>query len=354
MRPSGIVSMVCALIILVIGAFSLETFRDAGEFKRLEPHFDGSCKAVTGVPSSEDITIHPESGLAFISSDDRRGSVLGEKGQGGAIYGYDLKSPHPQLMNLTEGFPLEFNPHGIGLFVGRDNVTSLFVVNHRRDGHFVEIFDLFGLRLEHRESIEDALMHSPNDVTPVGPRAFYVTNDHGSVSKFGRTLEEYLQLNKSQVLFYDGNTFRIVARGLAYANGINQSHDGRTVYVAATVDGSVYIYDRDINTNNLKFRESIELRTGADNIELDEAGRLWIGCHPRLLTYVKYSKDPDKRSPSQVLMVSIEKNGRHTAKEIYLDDGQIISGSSVGAVFSKKLLVGSVFDPRFLVCEMPE
>lgn len=47
-------------------------------------------------------------------------------------------------------------------------------------------------------------MHSPNDVIPVGPKAFYATNDHGGTSKWGRFLEEYLQLPRSFVLYYDG------------------------------------------------------------------------------------------------------------------------------------------------------
>jgi sugar lactone lactonase YvrE len=36
------------------------------------------------------------------------------------------------------------------------------------------------------------------------------------------------------VLYYDGQSFRKVAQALAYANGINISSDGQTVYVAAT------------------------------------------------------------------------------------------------------------------------
>jgi len=44
-------------------------------------------------------------------------------------------------------------------------------------------------------------MHSPNDVIPVGPRAFYVTNDHGNTSELGRLVEEYLLENRSLQTF---------------------------------------------------------------------------------------------------------------------------------------------------------
>jgi len=66
-------------------------------------------------------------------------------------------------------------------------------------------------------------MHSPNDILPVGPTSFYVTNDHGNSTVLGRMAEEYLQLARSYVLYYDGQNFRKVAEALAYANGINMT-----------------------------------------------------------------------------------------------------------------------------------
>ena len=337
---------------LVVGGLIVKTYYDAGEFKKINPHFKAECKSITGVLSSEDITVDPKTGLAFISSADRRTRWSSSSHvQRGAIYGFDLKARDPELVNLTGGFSKEFNPHGIGLWIG-ENEKSLFVVNHRRDGHFVEIFDFKNNKLIHREYIEGALMHSPNDVIPVGPRAFYVTNDHGNRSELGRVVEEYLQLDRSLVLYYDGNDFRIVAEGLAYSNGINLSPDGKTVYVAATVGQEVCVYDRDKGTGDLKLRHTIELGTGPDNIEVDESGNLWIGCHPKLLTFVKYSKDPQELSPSQVLKVTVQEPGSYTVDEIYLNKGEPLSGSSVAAVYKDTMLIGSVFDTRFLLCKL--
>ena len=353
MKFLKILLIIGAFLVVVVGAPLLKTYRDAGEFKKISPHFDGQCKAVSGVLSSEDITVDPRTGLAFISSDDRRPLFRGEQGRQGAIYGFDLTSKDPQLVNLTANFAQEFHPHGIGLFMPQEGTSSLFVVNHRQEGHFVEIFDYRGNKLLHRESVHGALMHSPNDVVPVGPRTFYVTNDHGNVSKFGRTLEEYLQLEKSHVLFYDGRDFRMVADKLAYANGINVSRDGKAIYVAATVGRKICIYDRDMKTGDLQFRYAIDLGTGVDNIEIDETGRLWIGAHPKLLTFVKYSKNPRKSSPSQVLRVAFGKDERFRVDEIYLSRGESLSGSSVAAPFRGTLLIGSVFDNRFLLCSLP-
>lgn len=66
-------------------------------------------------------------------------------------------------------------------------------------------------------------MHSPNDIPPVGPAAFYVTNDYGNSTVLGRMAEEYLQLARSYVLYYDDQNFRKVAEALAYANGVNMT-----------------------------------------------------------------------------------------------------------------------------------
>lgn len=352
MKAFKIILVVFVALLLAAGAFVWKTYRDAGEFKTISPHFKGTWKLVSGVLSSEDITIDPRTGMAFISSDDRRPWFHGGKGQQGAIYGYNLASKSPRLVNLTRGFRKEFHPHGIGLYIAENGRSSLFVVNHRKDGQFVEIFDFDGEKLSHRRSVTGDLMSSPNDVLPVAPEKFYVTNDHGSRSTFGKTLEDYLQLSRAYVLYYDGKTFRKVAQGLKYANGINMSKGGKTVYVASTTGHAIYLYDRNLRTGSLHLRQTINLGTGPDNIEVDTKGRLWIGAHPKLLTFVKYSKDPHHRSPSQVLMVTPRGGSRYMVKEIYLNNGNPLSGSSVAAYFKGTLLIGSVFDPHFLVCTM--
>jgi arylesterase / paraoxonase len=353
MKKWKITLIVAAFGVLLLAGLGIKTFYDAGEFKTISPHFSGQCQAISGVLSSEDITIDPRSGLAFISSDDRRPWFSGVKGKQGAIMGYDLREKTRPPANLTQDFSREFHPHGIGLFTGPEGGSRLFVVNHTQKGQFVEIFDYEAGRLIHRESISSPLMHSPNDVIPVGPRSFYVTNDHGNSSQLGKTLEDYLQLPRSYVLYYDGRDFRKVAEGLSYANGINLSSDGKTVYVAATVGHTIHVYDRDVAGGALNLRNKIKVNTGPDNIEMDEKGDLWIGAHPKLLTFVKYSKDPSVPSPSQVLRVKTEKDGNVKVEEVYLNSGSPMSGSSAAAIFGKTLLVGSVFDDRFLVCERP-
>ena len=351
---SAVITVLILAVVLV--GFVFKTLYDAGEFRDINPHFNGQVKVIGGVLSSEDITIHPQSAMAFISSDDRRAHQPGSttRARQGAILGFDLSSSNPGLKNLTADFNKELNPHGISLWTAANGALSVFVVNHRRDGHFVEIFDYRSGNLIHRQSVSGALMHSPNDVLAVGDNTFYVTNDHGSTTELGRMFEDYLQLARSFVVFYDGENFRKVAEGLAYANGINMSPDGQTVYVAATVGQKIYVYDRNRNSGDLSQRTVIEAETGVDNIEIDSRGNLWIGSHPKLLTFVKHSKDPAVLSPSQVIKVEKKAGGHYEIREIYMSNGQPLSASSVAAVFKKNLLIGAVFEERFLLCTVAD
>jgi len=111
------------------------------------------------------------------------------------------------------------------------------------------------------------------------------------------------------------------------------------------------VYNRGKGTGDLTLRHTIDLGTRPDNIEVDESGNLWIGCRPKLLTFVKYSKDPEELSPSQVLKVTVQKPASYTVDEIYPNTGEPLSGSSVAAVFGDTVLIGSVFDERVLLCK---
>ena len=147
-------------------------------------------------------------------------------------------------------------------------------------------------------------MVSPNDVVLISEYQFFVTNDHGSSSKLGQTLEKYLQLKKSNVLFYDGMNFGVAATGLGFANGINISDDGTILYVAETIGKQLSVYDINKMTNNIDKKTSIDFNSGIDDIEIDHEGKLWIGSHPKVYTFSRHMKDSMVLSPSQVYRFS--------------------------------------------------
>ena len=334
----------------------------SGELQSLEPHFDGSCAPVIGAVGAEDITIQPGGGMAYVSSADRRAGLAGVF-KPGAIMGYHLEGPKAgKLVNLTPRPPQGFHPHGVGLLSRPGKPDRLFVVNHpwatpltgqepRGPAHTVEIFELRGQRLEHLRTVAGDALVSPNDVAPAGPKSFYVTNDHGGGARLDHLIEDGLRLARSHLLYHDGETFKVVDDGIRYANGVALSRDLSRVYVAATTDRALRIYSRRPD-GDLKRLQVLDLGTGVDNIEVDGQGNLWIGAHPKLLTFVAHAMSASTPAPSQVLQLSPDGAGGFRSREVLLSDGLDMAASSVAARAGDRLLVGGVFDARFLDCRM--
>jgi len=338
------------VLMLAAGGWFVHLLWSAGQFKTLEAHYAGKCTPITGVAGPEDITIHPETGVAYISASDRRGVTRG-KPANGAIYAYDLNSMTPELIRLTAGAGTDFHPHGISLYVGENSQDSLFVVNHEDGRHRIEVYDLKDGQLIHRKTIAGPMLISPNDIVALGPDKFYVSNDHRYSAGLMQVLENYLQLKLSSVVYFDGLRFLEAVAGIGYANGINVSADGNTLYLCAVTEGALHIYNRDIASGKLVLRGKLDLATGVDNIEIDSTGGLWIGAHPQLLSFMQHAQDPAKLSPSQILHLSPKAGGGFDIKEVYLNLGEEISASSVAAVYKNRMLVGAVFDRKFLDCK---
>ncbi len=336
--------------VTLIGLYGFDFLKDAGQFKTITPHFAGQCQVIKGVTGAEDISFLPNGKYAIISGYDRRSNQSDNSAESG-IYLYNLDNK-----NLTKISPdsntenKQFKPHGISLyhFNGR---TRLFVINHANQQHVVDIFDLIDNKLHLYKTIEGPELISPNDLVAVGPEQFYASNDHHYKKGFKRTLEDYLRLPLSNVVFFDGEKFSEAVGDIQYANGINVSHDGQLLYLNSITSGDVHIYNRNLENNALNLQQIIHTGTGVDNIELDEKGNLWIGAHPQLLKFVGHAKDKNKLAPSQVIKIS-PVGDRYKTEEVYLNLGEQLSASSVAAVSGKRMLIGAVFDDHFLDCTL--
>jgi arylesterase/paraoxonase len=338
-----------ALVAPLFAAWVIWLLNAAGEFRAMAPHFDGTCTQVAGLVGTEDLTIHPRTGVAYLSSCDFR-SVLAGRAAKCSLYAYDLNAPSPRPVDLVPDADPSFRPHGISLHVAEDGATTLFVINHAGGRNTIEIYDAEPARLTHRATLADPALRSPNDLVAVTPTQVYVTNDHYYPAGTMRSVEEYLRRPWANVVMWDGQAFREAAGGIQLANGINVSHDGRTVYVASVIGQSVRVYDRDA-AGALTLRGEIPLGSGPDNIEVDADGTLWIAAHPKLLTVVRYMSGAVEQSPSQVLHVVPTRAGG-AVHEVYLNAGEQLSGASVAAVRDKRLLIGPIADSKFLDCTM--
>lgn len=340
---------VVAAVLLLAGLLALRSLHFAGAFKSVKPHTGCERLVLGGIPGPEDIAVHPVSGLAFISSDDRRARAAG-RDVPGRVFVLDPQAEVPSPRALARSAPADFHPQGISLFVAADGQTLLFAVNHRADGPRVEIFEVAGDALLHKESFADPQMFSPNDVLAVGPRRFYVTNDHGGRSRRARRFENALFLRRSFVLYFDGRAAEVVAKRVGYANGIAMSPDGATVYVAGTTDRSIHVFKRDPASGRLTRAFRVKTGTALDNLAVDSAGGLWAAAHPKMLRFAGHAARPERTSPSQVLRIAAPGVEDAALEELYLDDGREISGSSVAAPFPGGFLIGQVFGDRVLLC----
>ncbi len=330
--------LVCVVI------FILNTLYAAGVFTTLTPHVDGQIETTyTNTPGAEDMDIDYSKGLLFISSTDRWKQLQGEEVEGG-VYLLQLDSGKvPTKIPTT--YIGQFHPHGVS-FLTFESVDYLFVVNHNDQGNFVELFQFKNDTLFHQQSYSDESMCCPNDVVGVSPSQFYVTNDHGTQKGVLRNVEDYLRVPLSYLLYFDGIKFSKAYEGLTYGNGVNISNDGSKLYLTHTTGRELLTFSRDTQTGTLKLLDKLNLKSGLDNISVDEDDNLWIASHPKMLKFVGHAKDATKKSPSQIFKLTPEGNDSYRMEEVFLDEGEVISASSIGIHYKKQLLIGGVFESK--------
>ncbi|XP_053121028.1 serum paraoxonase/arylesterase 2-like isoform X2 [Hemicordylus capensis] len=314
-----------------------------------------SCHLVKGIEyGSEDIDILPN-GLAFISSGlkypglksfapDKRGEIL--------LMDLNEKNSQPTELRISRGFDLAaFNPHGISTFIGDDDAVYLFVVNHPHSKTTVELFKFVEEEnyLVHLKTIRHELLASVNDIVALSPDSFYATNDHYFTELILMLLEMFLGLTWTNVVYYSPKEVKEVAKGFYSANGINMSPDGKYVYVVDLLDHNIHVFENHANFT-LTPLKVLQLDTLVDNISIDPyTGDLWLGCH--IDGFKLFMYDPENLPGSEVLRIQDILSEKPTVTQVHVDDGSIIQGSSVAALYGKKLLIGTVFH-RALYCDL--
>ncbi len=337
--------IIFACLVLVL-FFVGKTLKNAGFFTKIHPHHEGELTLIPGFQGTEDISIDASRGIAFISSNDFTESS--QNSENGAIFLLNLKSQTPKPINLSKNLGLsDFHPHGISLFQSNENKTLIFAINHQKNKNSIEIFQFSDSTLTHIKSFTHPLLLSPNDILAVGENQFYITNDHDEPKSSWRSKKDLLQIPMGNVCYFDGTKASIVADKLLYANGINASKDGSKIFVAETSGKKIDVFEK-LAAGKLKKFDEISIM-GADNIEVDSEGNLWVGCHPKLLAFLAHSKDHKKLSPSEIIKINYKNHSDYTLKSIYLNNGEPVSGSSVGAFFENQLLIGTVFEDSLLI-----
>jgi len=342
---------VLTFLFLLLLVFVLHTLTSTGYFRDIEPHFEGEVVQKIDLMGAEDMTISKDGIFMLISSDDRAATKKGKPEQGG-IYYMNLQQQAPfEVKLISDNFKGVFHPHGISLLQLDSANYKLWVINHVNGKHSVEVFHLQGDSLTHLQTLKNEQMISPNDILAVGEESFYFTNDHTYLSKMGALAEGYLGFAAANVVYFDGENYKVSAEGIAYANGINWDENRNLLFVAAARGFLVKAYQKSAN-GDLTFVEDIDCHTGVDNIEVDEKGTLWIGAHPSLLAYTAYADFKEDKAPSEVLKLTYKGKDDYTIQSVFLGDGSEMSGSSVATTNGEYLFLGNVMDKHILIAKM--
>ncbi|WP_288369879.1 SMP-30/gluconolactonase/LRE family protein [uncultured Algoriphagus sp.] len=333
--------------ILIFALFVLYTFWSTGYFRKIQLKNNfGEIVQTIELPGVEDMALAPKDSFLILSVDDRAKRRSGKEGLHG-LYWLDLTKFPFEARPVKIPDDLTLFPHGISLLEIAPNQYQLAVINHVEGKHSVELFSIQDGKVEYDRTLQDPLLISPNDLFLVGKDQFYYSNDHGNSSKLGVFAENYLGVAAANVGYFDGNSFRIVAEKMAYPNGLVTDLSGKKLFVASSRGFLIRVFDIQEN-GGLDQVEDIPVRTGVDNLELDENGKIWTGAHPDLMTFSAYASGKKEFSPSEILKISY-KEDQSSLESVWVDDGQTLSATSVAIPFGEYLFLGNVMDSKFLV-----
>ncbi|KAK3836201.1 MAG: hypothetical protein J3R72DRAFT_450727 [Linnemannia gamsii] len=368
-------------IVAITVALTQNYFRtaatDLGLFLgELHPYNTAGCEVVPGgLEACEDIHLHRASGLAFMTcgnAETRKDwfppvAKLNESASESAFQDkfviYNVPSGKYEEMELR-GFPTGTDRvfHGLGIWDRSPTELTIFAVNHRRGGSVIEVLEytIGDKFVQYKETIRHEMIHTPNDILAMGPRSFYVSNDHKYKSGVQREFEELLRKPLSNVIYHSPKETHIAYENVISANGITSNTDRSLVYLSGCHGAGVHIL-RPTPDNKLIDQEYIKLDFYNDNPSYDpETDSVFVTGHvkPLTLTMGLKKKGVQLDGPSKVIKISRDGITReHKAETVLEDDGKLISTGTVAAVDRQRgvMLIGTAFSNRGLVrCPIPQ
>lgn len=334
--------------IILLSFFTVRIFISQGEFKTIVAQSRYDCKAVAAPFGPEDMIADYETGLLYISASAR--PIDGRYAIRGNIHVLDMNSDDMIMSSVTNDFTPKFRPHGISFIKLEDGSKRLFAISHPSEGESrVEIFDVAGKSLSHVKTIE-GLTGGLNSLVAIDGERFYTTQD-GQFRGISPVVNGVLGLNYGEIIYYDGQESHVVAEGFAYANGIEMSSDGKTLYAADTLGRTLSFYTRDLKSNLLVKSGDLYMDAGIDNIRRNEDGTFLIGGHPKMFSSLFYMAGRKKIAPSVVFHAIPPKDG--TGGElhaVYLEEGELMSATSGAVQYKNKMFVASIVGNKILSC----
>ena len=146
---------------------------------------------------------------------------------------------------------------------------------------------------------------------------------------------------------------RVAAEGLRFANGIAVNQRGTRLYVAESSGQAIKIFDRDPESSALSFSRYQNLPASPDNITVAWDGSVWVGAQPKPLALPLAEQSEKVLAPSLVIRFTDNDGAAASISEVFSSTGAAISTASVAAISGGKLLIGALFDSKYLICDLP-
>ncbi|KAF9991873.1 Serum paraoxonase/arylesterase 2 [Entomortierella chlamydospora] len=380
----GLATKIIVAILVLTAALSYNFLRNAiidlglllGDVQPLNTE---GCEVVKGLETCEDIHIHHESGLAFTTcghAESRKSwfppigtvNTSAENAFKDIFVIYDVKSGKYEVMDLI-GLPADADRvfHGLDIYERSPTELTIFAVNHRRSGSVIEVLEytIGDKAVQYKETIKHDLIITPNDIVALGPRSFYVSNDHRHKTGTMREIEETLRRPWSNVIFYSPENTFVAFDNVVSANGMAANKDRSLIILSACHGGSVHVL-RPREDHTLEQQDHIKLDFYNDNPSYEpETGDFFIGGHVQPLKMMHDIHTPGKPVAGPSKIVKLHKNPlaetsaaapRYLVSTVLVDNGQLISTGTVAAIDRKRgvMLVGTAFSEKGLVrCPVP-
>jgi len=335
---------------IVIAAFLVR----GGAFDQVSSITPGKCRTLAiSIGSAEDIDVDSDNGIAYLSALDRRGLVEGRQVHGN-ILKVNLNEKDLRLEPALTRVPDRFRPHGINLYTDHTGLQRLFVINH--SGGVEEKIEVFEKMISeklfrHVDTLANSIIKNPNDLVAVSATKFYIASDSGATNVIESAAEMLFAAGLSPLIYFDGDQFLEVRSDLKSSGGISADLSSKRLFVGETMGKSISIYSLGRDLSLEQHIETVELEGSVDNLDLDPDGNLWIANHANTLALVRHFIDAEIAAPSQVQKISGIGLMNQSITTIYENDGSEFSASSIGLRYKNMMLVGSITEPKILVCE---
>ncbi|KAJ3361081.1 hypothetical protein GGF32_007768 [Allomyces javanicus] len=225
------------------------------------------------------------------------------------VYDFEEQTLTPLVVR---GYNGDFSLHGLSVIDHhvKKNKVTLHLVNHKRSGSCIDIFDhrVGTNELLYGETVCDPLIRSPDAIIPLTRNSFYITNYLSigpNVTKMDIVLDMALARPTSDLVFRtEDGQIKMVRNGIKGANGLALTADKDQLWMTESLSGELWIFDIQADGSLRESEKRITLSFFPDNVHMvPETGAMVVSGPGGMLNAARadgyqFRYQPDANPPS--------------------------------------------------------